>query len=205
MISPVTDQLPIELLAAAKEYLLDDEHFDFDEKQRKLLTAYGSLELHSESHRRAVFLCLNAVRRVLRFGRLSTPQHVQDMADAINLVKRWLVEVDEPSPAVWEKFCQLGSDRRDVVRRDDETVYLETICFAVSALVRFALFAGLYDGIEALTYSWLADEGDADNAFDEDGFARWMAESAIAAAYRMRFMSPEELYSGHKFMSHVDV
>jgi hypothetical protein len=196
MSSADRERLPVRLAEAARTLLLSDD--GSGDRERDLLQAFGPLQVGSLSHRRAVCLCLNAVRRVLARWGVPTCGPTAALMPAVDRVWRWVEKADEPEPepSDWESFCHLGEPPPEAGTRTEATDYASAVFAAVSALARFTLFAGVWDGVEALANSSLADCEEARSQHMEMPFWDWLAGTAVAAAHERRRLSPPELNPG---------
>jgi hypothetical protein len=173
--------------------------------ERELLQAFGPLRTGSVSHRRAVCLCLNAVRRVLTRWGLPACRPTAALMPAVDCVWQWIERADEPEPSEWKSFCHLGETPQVAGIRTEETDYAVAVFEAVSALARFALFAGVQDGVEVLLNSSLADCEEARTQRMEIPFEEWLTGRAVAAAHELRRLSSAELNPGCQTMPRFDV
>jgi hypothetical protein len=197
------ERLPVELTEAAKAFLLRED--GSDDRERDLLQAFGPLRVGSVSHRRAVCLCLNSIRRVLDRWGMPASGPTEALIPAVGLIRNWLEDADETPPSAWEPFCHLGVASRSVDARTEETDYAAAVFKAVSALVRFALFAGVWDGVEVLVNGSCADGEEARAACGEGKFEEWLAGFAVIAAYELRLLPSAELNPGRQTLPRLEV
>jgi hypothetical protein len=83
--------------------------------------------------------------------------------------------------------------------------YAAAVFAAVSALVRFTLFAGVWDGVEALVNSDCSECEEGRAECGEVTFERWLIEFAVAAAYELRQLSSAQLNPGRQTEPRLDV
>jgi hypothetical protein len=197
------ERLPVELAEAAGKFLRRDD--GSDDRERDLLRAFGPSAVGSPSHRRAVCLCLNAIRRGLDRWGMPACGPTAALVPALERVREWVETADEPATSLRESFCHLDATPQGAGTRTEEGDHAAAVFRAVSALASFALFAGVWDGVEVLASSSCADGEEARAACGEIGFDEWLAGSAVAAAHELRLLSSAELNPGRRTLPRSEV
>jgi hypothetical protein len=91
------------------------------------------------------------------------------------------------------RACHLDKGFIDSVPCSEEKLYARAIYNAVAALNRFALYAGLPDGVDVLTWARLADGEEYERLPGEMLYDNWLIEIALPAARQERSLLEHEL------------
>lgn len=101
------------------------------------------------------------------------------------------------SPRRIDQACRLDSSLVESTAGTEEQLeYAGAMYRAVAALCRFALYAGVPDGVEALVWGRLADGEEYERSPREMPYKAWLTAVALPAAYQERPLSEDELNPG---------
>lgn len=187
----MVDANDCEPLAAIRErYLEQLASTDAQEPESDLLRALGPLQVGAQGHRRAVYLCLAAVRRPLVRWGLPTLGPATEIASSVTIAEQCVVDPSSVDVARVSRASALDRGFIASTPCSEVEFYARAVYRSVAALVRFSLYGGLPDGAEALEWSHLAD---TENGALGQPFDRWLVETALPAAWFLRRLSDEEL------------
>lgn len=180
----------------AKRYLAGMAACDDAAPEEELLQALGPLEVGSVGHRRAFGLGLSVVRRPL--ARWGAPKvgPADDIARSLQVARACLSGGSGLSSLQIDQACRLDSGFIDSTPGSEEGQYAGAMYGAVAALCRFALYAGVPDGVDALVWGRLADGEEYERSPREMRYKAWLTAVALPAAYQEQPLSQGELNPG---------
>jgi hypothetical protein len=181
--------LPASLRDVAQQYATDHEADDLD-LAGSLLLAFGDLRHDREAHRRAVWLCVLATRRVL-FGWSELECEGNAPERAVSAAAKW-VQTGR-NPRGWGRlFAPAPAIREGEVIGDHDACRAEPIA---SAAARTAIFVHTGDAIDGALVLREARGAAEEGVYWPDSmpFEDWTATVAVPAAYELRELTEEEL------------
>ncbi len=185
----ISSALPEALRDAAIRYATSTES---DELAPGLIETFGIVVAGDEAHRRAVWLCVLAVRKVL-WGWRAMECKGDKPAVAIDATAKWVQT--RIAPADWKPLCvPAKAIRRGKRIVDCDTCRVGPIASAAALTARFALYANHLDAAEVLSQVWSSiNEG----IFWPDAmpFEAWVVTIALPASYDLRPLTEQELRS----------
>jgi hypothetical protein len=184
----ISKTLPRPVRAAALRYATDRET---DDLGMQLLEAFEIAAIGDVAHRRAVWLCVLAVRRVL-YGWEALGCEGDKPNQVVDTVASWVKNGRVPRD--WAPLCVPAVAVRDGrVVTDCDINRARPIASAAAHTARFAQSAALSEADEALFSVWMAmDEGV--HWPDSIPFEEWLVTIALPAALELRDLSEQELH-----------
>lgn len=185
--------MPPELAAIGEHYLALLDSSKDTSPERYLLTSFGDLSPRTIGHQRAVWLCLLAIRRALNVGGVPDAELMLELEPAFELITAWIEGRHDLAPSEWEMICHVDAGVISEKHRSEEQFQRRSVFRAVAAAARFALYAGIWDGTEALEFAGFADCDYAREQCRQMTYHKWLAAIALPAAYNLREFSGVQL------------
>jgi hypothetical protein len=185
----ISESLPAPLRDAGLRYVTECES---DDLAFQLIEAFGIAGVGDEGHRRAAWLCVLAVRKVL-YGWAALECEGDAPDRAVDAVGSWVQT--GAAPRAWGPLCvPAKAVRQGRVIEDCDACRAEPIAAAAAYAARFVQSADPSDAAEVLFSVWCAiDEGV--HFPDEVPFAEWVVTVALPAAYGLRSLTEREFRS----------
>ena len=183
----INDSLPLPLRNAALFYATD---LNTEGLGLSLIEAFGIGRVGDEAHRRSVWLCVLAARRVL-YGWEALECEGDVPAQAVDAAANWVQT--GIAPPDWRPFCIPAEPvRNGRIITDCDACRAEPIALAAAHTASFVTSAAESEAADTLFAAWCAvDEGI--HWPDSMPFEPWIAVVALPAAYDLRPLTEHEL------------
>jgi hypothetical protein len=157
-----------------------------------LIEAFGITGLGDMGHRRAAWLCVLAVRKVL-YGWAELGCEGDAPAQAVEAVADW-VQTGEVPPDLEPLCVPAPAIRNGQVIDDCDACRARPIAAAAARLASFARSGDPADAVDVLFLVWCTiDEGI--HRPNDMPFGEWIATVALPAAYDLRALSGRDFHS----------